>query len=839
VTGSDEVDDPERAPPGNPLRLRALLPLTLGCMLALVAMAGPSPSRAAFTVGAIGIAIAIAGALDLLGTFDDDDHLITHRVSSKRLAPSFALAFGAALGAVVVVRLAVAGWLSSIASSMLVPSAGLLVVIAGERMLVELGWLDRRPIWRRYGFWLAVIATLLYLPMLGNHSLIDPWETHYAEVSREMLARQDWISPWWAHEKWFWSKPILLFWLQAAAMVVFGVRYEPGRMLSAIADGREPHPEWALRLPVFALVLAGGWLLYRGVSSTCGQRAGFLGAVVLFTMPQFFLMAHQTTTDMPYVACMAGSVGACLWAASTDRNEIACGTEIAIGRHQLRVSPRQALWVAVLVVVLPQILYLASRNLAIVVSPQFDLRAIADRFAWGSAGNCGNIAVDAGGQVVDFCPKTVAPAFGLAPGIQATLWLACTALWAWIEWGERRKQRLLYLCAWWLAGLATMAKGPAGVGLPVIAALAWLAASRRWSELRRMEIPAGLMLLVIMVVPWFVAMYVRHGAGFTERLLFGDMFKRAFRHMHDTNEGVDVSFRYYLWQLGYATFPWVGLVPLAMARATSTSPERRSTALALAGWALFAYVFFTWMGTKFHHYILPALPPLAMLLGLTLDELLRPDESRGAMVGAAALAGTILTWLVGRDLFATSGGDVGAVRLMQLFTYLYTRAWPSSLEMSGTLWWFALLGALTIAALVIERLRKLATTALVMLAAVWAAWGLDAYLAKASPHWGQRELFVAYERARMEAPGPLVAYQMNWKGENFYRGNQLAIFVTSGRKLHQWLDRQKVASKTFYFVTEHRRVNGLLRELGGPDRVDRLTDERLNNKFQLLRVTFP
>ncbi len=59
-------------------------------------------------------------------------------------------------------------------------------------------------------------------------------------------------------------------------------------------------------------------------------------------------------------------------------------------------------------------------------------------------------------------------------------------------------------------------------------------------------------------------MYVRHGPPFTDRLIFHDMFNRAFHHVHDTNEGDDTSFRFYVWQLGYALFPWTGLAPLGL-----------------------------------------------------------------------------------------------------------------------------------------------------------------------------------------------------------------------------------------------------------------------------------
>src|SRR5262245_20017039 len=51
---------------------------------------------------------------------------------------------------------------------------------------------------RRPALLVFVIASALYLPLLGRYGLWDPWETHYGEVSREILARDDWISLWWA-----------------------------------------------------------------------------------------------------------------------------------------------------------------------------------------------------------------------------------------------------------------------------------------------------------------------------------------------------------------------------------------------------------------------------------------------------------------------------------------------------------------------------------------------------------------------------------------------------------------------------------------------------------------
>src|SRR5699024_10203080 len=67
---------------------------------------------------------------------------------------------------------------------------------------------------RRKGLLLFIVVSAIYLPLLGVYALWDPWETHYGEVAREILSRDDWISLWWAQDGWFFSKPILIFWME-------------------------------------------------------------------------------------------------------------------------------------------------------------------------------------------------------------------------------------------------------------------------------------------------------------------------------------------------------------------------------------------------------------------------------------------------------------------------------------------------------------------------------------------------------------------------------------------------------------------------------------------------
>jgi hypothetical protein len=257
-------------------------------------------------------------------------------------------------------------------------------------------------------------------------------------------------------------------------------------------------------------------------------------------------------------------------------------------------------------------------------------------------------------------------------------------------------------------------------------------------------------------------------------------------------------------------------------------------------WFLVGYALFTTMGTKFHHYSLPLVPPLAMLCGVLLDDYLRArDSAQSPLEGAIAVVGAALTFMVGRDLALDVEGRFSAIRLLHLTSYNYERPWPDNLDFHSELWVITALAAIITLLLVRPGWRKVVVPALAASALGFALWGTTFYLPRIAPHWGQRELFLAYEEEQVREPGPIVAYQMNWKGENFYRGNHIHAFVSSGRRFQDWVDAEKKAgTRVFYFVTEHKRLRGLKAELGQPRTVDELTGKDLNNKFQLVRVRF-
>jgi len=54
-----------------------------------------------------------------------------------------------------------------------------------------LRWLEPLSAEQRLTIGLAALAALLFVPWLGATGFWDPWEPHYGEVAREMIARGD------------------------------------------------------------------------------------------------------------------------------------------------------------------------------------------------------------------------------------------------------------------------------------------------------------------------------------------------------------------------------------------------------------------------------------------------------------------------------------------------------------------------------------------------------------------------------------------------------------------------------------------------------------------------
>ncbi|HEY0705955.1 MAG TPA: glycosyltransferase family 39 protein [Polyangia bacterium] len=655
-----------------------------------------------------------------------------------------------------------------------------------------------------------LIGLLLYIPLAGTYGLWDPWETHYSEVARQMTKRGDFISLWWPgsprDQAEFWSKPVLTFWLMSIGMHVARVGL-PGGPPEEMAVGNAV--EWAVRIPFCLMGVLAMYALYLVTSRFVSRRAGILAAVVAATCPMFSLVARQAMTDMAFVGPMAMA--------------LALGT-LALFDDEDKELPRKKLsWLPWFSWPHHSLYYITIGVFALLALPQLIIDSIQLK-----------VSVPIGGRRVLMYGAVVMIPYYL--GFLGFIILGGRFI--------RYKAPFYLSIAAMLCGLAVLAKGFAGLGLPVIVFVAYLAFTWNWRRLSRAQILPGLLLalvaLLVVAVPWHHAMYIRHGNPWWNEL-FGD---NHWRRMVLGRHGDRGSFEYFLRELGYALLPWLAVAPAALAviAMQKVRDVRRQSIYWLGAiWFVAAYAVVSNSMTKFHHYILPAIPGLAIVIGCFLDELYENrDARRGRLV---AIAGLPLLLVVVQDLLSEKSS---AQLFLWLFSYDYVhspkgRPWPDQLDFRGWLTGFAVLFAAGTLGLSFRRLVRPAILTL-SAAAVFFTWFLlDVYMVKVAPYWSQKYAIGTYYQHRRSPEEKLVAYQMYWRGETFYTKNEIyegpqeerTVFdmEAADEKLKEWISNHR--ARRVYFMFERGRQARLQSLLPPEARGSFTVIYDKNNKFSV------
>lgn len=176
---------------------------------------------------------------------------------------------------------------------------------------------------------LVVVGYFAFIHNLGAIGLIDETEPKFAEAARQMLVRNDWLTPYFNEEPRF-DKPPLVYWLMALGYKLLGVN------------------EWAVRLPsaVAALGLMGFifYTLRRSSGSSTGIRGtlgevpateerwrelygtpqkrerpfhpwfcAFLGAAIFALNPHSLVWGRIGVSDMLLTGCVGSALLAFFW----------------------------------------------------------------------------------------------------------------------------------------------------------------------------------------------------------------------------------------------------------------------------------------------------------------------------------------------------------------------------------------------------------------------------------------------------------------------------------------------------------------------------------------------
>jgi 4-amino-4-deoxy-L-arabinose transferase-like glycosyltransferase len=176
-----------------------------------------------------------------------------------------------------------------------------------------------------------------------------------------------------------------------------------------------------------------------------------------------------------------------------------------------------------------------------------------------------------------------------------------------------RRQSMLYVSSFCLA-LAFMTKGPLALALVLPIVVAFLFSQKTLGIVKVRDICIGMLIFLIVVVPWYLAIYWREGAPYLyENIIRQNLirFLDAWSHKR--------PFYYYFTTLPLDFFPWSLFLPLGIGLAFSrvkTDPKTRYFLI----WFLWMFLFLSLSSGKISKYMLPVLPAAAFMTSLAFME---------------------------------------------------------------------------------------------------------------------------------------------------------------------------------------------------------------------------
>jgi 4-amino-4-deoxy-L-arabinose transferase-like glycosyltransferase len=160
--------------------------------------------------------------------------------------------------------------------------------------------LSRSSSLTKYALLLIVLSFFLYFSGLGSYGLLEPDEGRYSEIPREMLESGDFVTPRLNYVKYF-EKPVLHYWLTAAAFSVFGENEFASRF-------------WPALLALGSVLTA--WILARRLYDS---KAAFFSSLILATSLLHFAIGRINIIDMPLSFFLTVAMTGCYFGMEKNR----------------------------------------------------------------------------------------------------------------------------------------------------------------------------------------------------------------------------------------------------------------------------------------------------------------------------------------------------------------------------------------------------------------------------------------------------------------------------------------------------------------------------------------
>jgi 4-amino-4-deoxy-L-arabinose transferase-like glycosyltransferase len=203
------------------------------------------------------------------------------------------------------------------------------------------------------------------------------------------------------------------------------------------------------------------------------------------------------------------------------------------------------------------------------------------------------------------------------------------------------KPRIWYCVGFgFFIGLATLAKGPAAILLAGGAALLWGVVTGHWKRAFRLAHPVAAVVFLFTAVPWYALCSARNPDFLHTFFVMHNVERFTSPVFHHTQ-----PFWYYVPVMIACLLPWTALAAGTFRDARVAVAEgdwKERPGIYFGCWILFTFLFFSISQSKLPGYLLPAIPPLILILADSAAKMIRDHDT----IARWSCAFTGVLWLV-------------------------------------------------------------------------------------------------------------------------------------------------------------------------------------------------
>lgn len=198
--------------------------------------------------------------------------------------------------------------------------------------------------------------------------------------------------------------------------------------------------------------------------------------------------------------------------------------------------------------------------------------------------------------------------------------------------GHIERNKLWYLVFYAAMALGLLTKGLVAIVLPGGIIFWYIILTRKWHIILDALYLPGIILFFVISVPWFW-LVCRANSDFFHFFFIQEHFLRYATKMHNRYE----PFWFFLPMIPAGLMPWTPfLLSLFSRESVVRSPyhyEKRDANLYLLLWFGVILLFFSLSSSKLIPYIVPCLPPLAILMGADIARMMENEKWHGGAMG--------------------------------------------------------------------------------------------------------------------------------------------------------------------------------------------------------------